>query len=153
MDFRRLQHSYPPRPSPLGTSEPRVDRQLVAPESRVRPESDKPRAYPSANSTPSPSQIYQSTANRGSLAALRGDTLGAYIPSRQGQAHRRYGSLESRNHTQTYRRNNSQPQAVKYREGSLFIFVGSLFQVAWLVPMPRIHESYQGSELGHNEAL
>ncbi|CAG8947526.1 unnamed protein product [Penicillium salamii] len=117
MDYRRLQHSYPPRPSPLGTSEPRVDRQFVAPESRGRPDSEKPRAYPSANSTPSPSQIYQSTATRGSLAALRGDTLGAYIPSRQGQTHRRHGSLESRNHVQTHRRNNSQPQAIRYREG------------------------------------
>ncbi|KAJ5325455.1 uncharacterized protein N7506_008557 [Penicillium brevicompactum] len=120
MDYRRLQHSYPPRPSPLGTSEPRVDRHSVAPESHGRrPESDKPRAYPSANSTPSPSQIYHSTATRGSLAALRGDTLGAYIPSRQGQAHRRHGSLEFRNHTQTHRRNNSQPHTVRNHEVGL----------------------------------
>ncbi|CAG8063346.1 unnamed protein product [Penicillium olsonii] len=119
MDYRRLQHSYPPRPSPLGSSEPRVDRPFVAPESRGRTDSEKPRAYPSTNSTPSPSQIYQSTATRGSLAALRGDTLGAYIPSRQSQAHRRHGSLESRNHAQTHRRNNSQPQAIRYREVGL----------------------------------
>ncbi|KAJ5973089.1 uncharacterized protein N7479_003007 [Penicillium vulpinum] len=121
MDYRRLQHSYPPRPSPLGASqEPRDPRQFAAPFTESHQlETDKPRPYPSpaSNTTPSPSQLYQSTASRTSNTS-RGDTSSAYFP-RNGptQAHRRHGSLETRNHEQTHRRNNSQPQVVRYREG------------------------------------
>ncbi|KAJ5437653.1 hypothetical protein N7445_006197 [Penicillium cf. griseofulvum] len=121
MDYRRLQHSYPPRPSPLGTSqEPRDPRHFTVPFTEShQPETDKPRSYhsPSSNATPSPSQLYQSTASR---TNTRGDTSSAYFP-RNGptQAHRRHGSLETRNHEQMHRRNNSQPQAVRYREGLL----------------------------------
>ncbi|KAL2698222.1 hypothetical protein AAEP93_010932 [Penicillium crustosum] len=118
MDYRRLQHSYPPRPSPLGASQEPRDPQF-APFTESRQETDKPRPYPSpsSNTTPSPSQLYQSTASRTSNPS-RGDTSSAYFP-RNGptQAHRRHGSLETRNHEQTHRRNNSQPQAVRYREG------------------------------------
>lgn len=118
MDYRRLQHSYPPRPSPLGASQEPRDPQF-APFTESRQETDKPRPYPSpsSNTTPSPSQLYQSTASRTSNTS-RGDTSSAYFP-RNGptQAHRRHGSLETRNHEQIHRRNNSQPQAVRYREG------------------------------------
>ncbi|KAJ5375803.1 hypothetical protein N7517_007809 [Penicillium concentricum] len=118
MDYRRLQHSYPPRPSPLGASqEPRDPRQFAVPFTESQPETDKPRPYPSpsSNNTPSPSQLYQSTTSRNTS---RGDPSSAYFP-RNGptQAHRRHGSLETRNHEQTHRRNNSQPQVVRYREG------------------------------------
>ncbi|CAI7675480.1 unnamed protein product [Penicillium discolor] len=120
MDYRRLQHSYPPRPSPLGASQEPRDPQF-APFTESRQETDKPRPYPSpsSNTTPSPSQLYQSTASRTSNTS-RGDTASAYFP-RNGptQAHRRHGSLETRNHEQTHRRNHSQPQAVRYREGLL----------------------------------
>ncbi|OQD92229.1 hypothetical protein PENSOL_c043G07870 [Penicillium solitum] len=120
MDYRRLQHSYPPRPSPLGASQEPRDPQF-APFTESRQETDKPRPYPSpsSNTTPSPSQLYQSTASRTSNTS-RGDTPSAYFP-RNGptQAHRRHGSLETRNHEQTHRRNNSQPQVVRYREGLL----------------------------------
>ncbi|CAI7662677.1 unnamed protein product [Penicillium palitans] len=120
MDYRRLQHSYPPRPSPLGASQEPRDPQF-APFTESRQETDKPRPYPSpsSNTTPSPSQLYQSTASRTSNTS-RGDTSSAYFP-RNGptQAHRRHGSLETRNHEQIHRRNNSQPQAVRYREGLL----------------------------------
>ncbi|KAJ5505131.1 hypothetical protein N7463_008005 [Penicillium fimorum] len=121
MDYRRLQHSYPPRPSPLGASqEPRDPRQFAVPFTESRQsETDKPHLYPSpsSNTTPSSSQLYQSTASRNTS---RGDPSSAYFP-RNGptQAHRRRGSLETRNHEQTHRRNNSQPQAVRYREGLL----------------------------------
>jgi hypothetical protein len=143
MDYRRLQHSYPPRPSPLGASqEPRIDqpRQFAAPfsshESRGKLESDKPRPYPSSasNTTSSPSQLYQSTISRASQAPLRGDAPSAYFPPRNGptQVHRRHGSLETRNHEQTHRRNNSQPQTIRYREGrqSLLNFA-CLLSLAW----------------------
>ncbi|KAJ5822432.1 hypothetical protein N7447_004772 [Penicillium robsamsonii] len=138
MDYRRLQQSYPPRPSPLGASQgPRDPRQFAGPFTEsLQPENDKPRPYPSPSSTttPSPSQLYQSTASRNTS---RGDTSSAYFPRNgptqahrrhgsletrnheQTQAHRRHGSLETRNHEQTHRRNNSQPQAVRYREGLL----------------------------------
>ncbi|OQD62092.1 hypothetical protein PENPOL_c014G05845 [Penicillium polonicum] len=118
MDYRRLQHSYPPRPSPLGAQEPRDPQFATFTESRQ--ETDKrPYPSPSSNTTPSPSQLYQSTASRTSNTS-RGDTSSAYFP-RNGptQAHRRHGSLETRNHEQTHRRNNSQPQTVRYREGLL----------------------------------
>lgn len=163
MDYRRLQHSYPPRPSPLGVSqEPRTDqpRQFAAPfsphEPRGQPESDKPRPCPSpsSNTTPSPSQLFQTTTSRTSHASLRGDAPSAYFPSRNGpaQAHRRHGSLETRNHEQTHRRNNSQPQAVRYREGTqtlveycfcFLIFLCVYFpRVAWFrcprLQIPRI---------------
>ncbi|KAJ5173524.1 uncharacterized protein N7500_001455 [Penicillium coprophilum] len=121
MEYRRLQHSYPPRPSPLGASqEPRDPRQFAVPFTESHQlETDKPRPYPSSssNATPSPSPLYQSATSRTNTS--RGDTSSAYLP-RNGstQAHRRYGSLETRNHEQTHRRNNSQPQ-VRYREGLL----------------------------------
>ncbi|CAG8897065.1 unnamed protein product [Penicillium egyptiacum] len=118
MDYRRLQHSYPPRPSPLGASqEARDPQQFPAPFTESRQETEKPRPYPSpsSNTTPSPSQLYHSTA----LRTSRGDTSSAYFP-RNGptQSHRRHGSLETRNNEQTHRRNNSQPQALRYREGA-----------------------------------
>lgn len=145
MDYRRLQHSYPPRPSPLGTSESRVDRQFdTTVDSRGQPGPERPRAYSSATFTPSPSQISRSSATQGSHAPFQRDTR-TYMPSRPAQTgHRRHGSLETGNQTHTHRRNNSQPQAVKYRSGMLLTV--SLFLPRYfisrgsLVPMPRIHE-------------
>ena len=123
MDYRRLQHSYPPRPSPLGASQEPRDPQF-APFTESRQETDKPRPYPSpsSNTTPSPSQLYQSTASRTSNNS-RGDTPSAYFP-RNGptQAHRRHGSLETRNHEQIHR-------------------CFCLFSPAQMVPMPRIEDS------------
>ncbi|KAG0160734.1 hypothetical protein PDIDSM_8264 [Penicillium digitatum] len=119
MDYRRLQHSYPPRPSPLGASQEPRDPQFAAPFAESRQETDKSHPYPStsSNTTPSPAQLYQSTTSRTSNTS-RGDPSSAYF-SRNGptQAHRRHGSLERRNHEQTHRRNVSQPQAVRHREG------------------------------------
>ncbi|KAJ5598783.1 hypothetical protein N7537_008867 [Penicillium hordei] len=123
MEYRRLQHSYPPRPSPLGASQEPRDPQFATPFTESRQEADKPRPYPSpsSNTTPSPSQLYQSTASR-TLNTSGGDTSSAYFPRNDPtQTHRRHGSLETRNHEQTHRRNNSQPQA--------------------MVPMPQIEDS------------
>ncbi|CDM37203.1 Histone deacetylation protein Rxt3 [Penicillium roqueforti FM164] len=121
MDYRRLQHSYPPRPSPLGASQEPRDPHFTAPSTESRQEIDKSRPYPSpaSNATSSPSQLYQSATSHTSNTP-RGDTSSAYFP-RNGptQAHRRHGSLETRNHEQMHRRNNSQPQAPRYREGLL----------------------------------
>jgi hypothetical protein len=142
MDYRRLQHSYPPRPSPLGASqEPRDPQQFPTSFTESRQETDKPRPYPSpsSNTTPSPSQLYQSGALRTSNTSR--DTSSAYIP-RNGptQVHRRHGSLETRNHEQTHRRNNSQPQTVRYREGKQSLQCLCLLSLC-PVPMPQIQDS------------
>jgi hypothetical protein len=129
MDYRRLQHSYQPRPSPLGASE-RSDpsRTFAAPVAQSRrPETDESRPHVSPTSTSnstSPSQIYpvnarSSRASHTSHALLRGNTPSAYFQSGPRPTHRRHGSLESRHHGQSHRRNNSQPQA--RNEGRQFL--------------------------------
>ena len=142
MDYRRLQHSYPPRPSPLGVSqEPRDSQQFPASFTESRQEIDKPRPYPSpsSNTTPSSSQLYQSNALRTSNTTR--DTSSAYFPrNAPTQVHRRHGSLETRNHEQTHRRNNSQPQTVRYREGRQFFQCLCLLSLC-PVPVPQIEDS------------
>ncbi|KAJ5554768.1 hypothetical protein N7535_007214 [Penicillium sp. DV-2018c] len=151
MDHRRLQYSYPPRPSPLGTSqETHTDQlhQFAGPFSSHEPlgriESDKSRPYhsPASDSTSSPSQLYQSTVPRTSQTSLRGDAPSTYFPPRHGltQVHRRHGSLETRNNEQTHRRNNSQPQTVRYREG--------LFGASVMNHTPSQHESARRTSQG-----
>jgi hypothetical protein len=129
MDYRRLQHSYQPRPSPLGAPErpdpPRTFAASVA-QSR-RPETDESRPHVSPTSTSnstSPSQIYPENARSSrdshtSHALLRGNNPSAYFQSGPRPTHRRHGSLESRHHGQSHRRNNSQPQS--RNEGTQFL--------------------------------
>ncbi|KAF9242241.1 hypothetical protein DTO013E5_8418 [Penicillium roqueforti] len=140
MDYRRLQHSYPPRPSPLGASQEPRDPHFTAPSTESRQEIDKSRPYPSpaSNATSSPSQLYQSATSHTSNTP-RGDTSSAYFP-RNGptQAHRRHGSLETRNHEQMHRRNNSQPQAARYREGRQSVWFCFYFPSARI---PQIEDS------------
>jgi hypothetical protein len=143
MDYRRLQHSYPPRPSPLGASqEPRDPQQFPTSFIESRQETDKPRPYPSpsSNTTPSPSQLYQPSALRTSNTSR--DTSSAYFP-RNGptQVHRRHGSLEARNPEQAHRRNNSQPQTVRYREGRQYLFNVCVYFPSTRFRWPQIQDS------------
>jgi hypothetical protein len=135
MDYRRLQHSYQPRPSPLGASErPDPSRTFAAPPQSRRSETDESRPHVSPTSTSnstSPSQIYpgnarSARASHTSHASLRGNTPSAYFQSGSRPTHRRHGSLENRYHGQSHRRNNSQPQS---REGRQFLLFP---HVAWL---------------------
>ncbi|KAJ5569441.1 uncharacterized protein N7459_008871 [Penicillium hispanicum] len=122
--FRRPHHSsYPPRPSPLGSShesrddQPRALRTSADDESRNRPEYDKPR-LDRYDYTASSAHLYSPGASHVSHL-LRHESAGAQpSPSRSypSHQHRRHASLETRHHPHAHRRNNSQPQAGHHRE-------------------------------------
>lgn len=125
--FRRLhQNSYPPRPSPLSSSqEPRDDRARqpsgLSPAHDIRRRADGDKARPASRYEypPTSSHLYSPGVSRESQG-VRGENAGAAIsPPRNQHAHqhRRNASLETRQHAHAHRRNHSQPQGAHYREG------------------------------------
>ncbi|KAJ5223857.1 hypothetical protein N7468_008399 [Penicillium chermesinum] len=115
--FRRLQNSYPPRPSPLGSQESKEER---------------PRSYPANDrreDNPRPSTRYEYQSPSSSAHVLTGasrsshplrESLSAHTsPTRNANPHphRRHASLENRDHPHIHRRNTSQPQSRNGREG------------------------------------
>ncbi|KAJ5645930.1 hypothetical protein N7490_002302 [Penicillium lividum] len=123
MDLYRRLHpsSYPPRPSPLGTSqESREEPSRIYTSSAThdprRPENDKPRSANRYYASPTPAQVY-SGASRASHP-LRESTSAQVSPVRnhQAQQHRRHASMEAKHHPHAHRRNLSQPQAGQFHE-------------------------------------
>lgn len=135
MDFYRRLHqsSYPPRPSPLGTSESRDERSRTftsaataataasaTPDPR-RPEiQDKGRPTSRYEQPIATSNLSFPTSRVSGSHPLRESTSAHVSPVKshpgQHQQHRRHASLEGRHHY-THRRNHSQPQVGQNREG------------------------------------
>ncbi|KAJ5215682.1 uncharacterized protein N7498_002089 [Penicillium cinerascens] len=123
MDYFRRLHlsSYPPRPSPLGSSqESREDRprSYGVPAHDPRRD-DKPRPtgrYDYSSPTPTSSQNYSPAAR--SSHPQRGQNGGIQLSPPRNQSahqHRRHASVESKSQPQTHRRNHSQPQSGHHR--------------------------------------
>ena len=135
MDFYRRLHqsSYPPRPSPLGTSESRDERSRTftsaatavtatsaTPDHRRTDTQEKSRPTSRYEQPIATANLSFPTSRVSGSHPLRESTSAHVSPVKthpgQHQQHRRHASLEGRHHY-THRRNHSQPQAGQNREG------------------------------------
>ena len=152
MDFYRRLHqsSYPPRPSPLGTSESRDERSRTftsaatavtatsaTPDHRRTDTQEKSRPTSRYEQPIATANLSFPTSRVSGSHPLRESTSAHVSPVKthpgQHQQHRRHASLEGRHHY-THRRNHSQPQAGQNREGAdkhiLYFFFFFFFAIA-----------------------